>query len=48
MSLSPESVPDRSFWTPYAELNWGAIEHHDMQIHVHPGLGAEEYNPHPT
>jgi hypothetical protein len=48
MTLSRDSAPERSFWTPYSGLNWGAIEHHDMQIHVHPGLGAEEYNPHET
>jgi hypothetical protein len=48
MDLSREKVMDRTFWTPYAELNWGEIEHHDMQIHVHPGLGDEEYDPHQT
>jgi len=48
MTLSREGVPERTFWTPYTELNWSAIEHHDMQIHVHPGLGDEEYNPHQT
>jgi len=40
--------PERVFETPLAGVNWGAIEHHDMQIHVHPGLGAEEYDPHQT
>ena len=48
MYVSGESAPDRTFWTPYAELDWGEIEHHDMQIHVHPGVGDEEYDPHQT
>ncbi len=44
-----EAPPEeRAFWTPFTEVNWAAIEHHDMQIHVHPGLGAEEYDPHQT
>jgi len=45
---SPEEAQDRTFWTPYAQMNWSQIEHHDMQIHVHPGIGDEEYDPHET
>jgi hypothetical protein len=46
---SCEAAPqERTFWTPYTEVDWDALEHHDMQIHVHPGLGAEEYDPHQT
>lgn len=44
----PSAAPDRVFWTPYAQLEWGEIGHYDMQIHVHPGLGAEQYAPHET
>ncbi len=42
------SEPDREFWTPWAELDWGEIGHYDMQIHVHPGIGDEQYDPHET
>lgn len=44
----PSAAPDRVFWTPYAQLGWAEIGHYDMQIHVHPGLGAEQYAPHET
>jgi len=36
---------DRVFWSPYEDLNWENIGHYDAQFHVHPGLGAEEYDP---
>jgi hypothetical protein len=41
-------LPERVFETPLTGVNWAGIEHHDMQIHVHPGLGDEEYDPHQT
>lgn len=39
---------DRSFWSPYSDLNWNEIGHYDSEFHTHPGLGNEEYDPHQT
>ena len=40
--------PNRSFVSSYQDVNWDRIGYYDMQIHVHPGIGDEEYDPHQT
>ncbi len=40
--------PHRTFTSPYEDLNWSEITHHDSEFHTHPGLGNEEYDPHQT
>lgn len=39
---------ERSFWSPYQELNWESVGHYDSEFHTHPGFGDEQYNPHQT
>lgn len=43
-----EVINDRRIISPYSEINWDQVGHYDAMFHVHPGLGAEEYDPHDT
>jgi hypothetical protein len=45
--MAPDG-PGRVFTTPYQDLNWDRVTHHDSEFHTHPGLGNEEYDPHQT
>lgn len=38
----------RSFWSPYENINWGEVDYCDAEFHTHPGLGDEQYDPHQT
>lgn len=40
--------PDSTFVSSYQNVNWDKIGYYDMQIHVHPGIGDEQYDPHQT
>jgi hypothetical protein len=39
---------ERYFVSSYQNVNWERIDYFDMQIHVHPGIGDEQYDPHLT
>ncbi len=43
-----EGTVQRTFWSPYQDLNWPGIGHYDSEFHTHPGLGGEQYDPHQT
>jgi len=46
-TLHSQSSENR-FVSPYSGLNWSETGHFDAMFHVHPGLGAEQYDPHET
>ena len=46
-TLHSQSSENR-FVSPYSSLNWSETGHFDAMFHVHPGLGAEQYDPHET
>ncbi|ASB48599.1 hypothetical protein [Alkalitalea saponilacus] len=48
MFFSCSEQENRTFWSPYQDLNWSKIGHFDSEFHTHPGLGDEEYDPHQT
>lgn len=39
---------NKSFWSPYSDVNWKEIGYYDAEFHTHPGLGNEQYDPHQT
>lgn len=45
---SCNSTPEKTFWSPYEDLNWAEIGYYDAMFHTHPGLGDEQYDPHQT
>lgn len=52
LSVIPQTLysqnSENRFVSPYSALNWSEIGHFDAMFHVHPGLGAEQYDPHET
>jgi hypothetical protein len=44
-----DRTADRSFWSPYQDLNWSEIGHYDSEFHTHPNMGDYGgYDPHQT
>ncbi|MEX0685671.1 MAG: hypothetical protein WD098_06655 [Balneolales bacterium] len=40
---------NRTFWSPYQDLNWSEIGHYDSEFHTHPNMGDYGgYDPHQT
>ena len=44
-----DETTDRTFWSPYQDLNWSEITHHDSEFYTHPNMGDYGgYDPHQT